>query len=382
MNCNTQFVSTKMRTLLAPAIADDHYFETSALQYDEIEFGYIAPYFGWRKSIGGVIDKYGQMIIDSRNDEWEESSVPYHKIEPVIRHEIVIYIGVLVCGFGHTFTDDLRKLWFLSTDSYNEMLRQGAHVVYTTDLNQDLPQYAIEILNYAGYDICQAEHIVELTRFDKIIVPQNSFFAGNHGRSYTKEYVASIQNIINNVSKTDVLIEPIEKIYLSRSKYSKLPQSRAEQGEDVIEREMNKLGYTSIIPEDHTFAEQIFLVRNCSYLATTEGSIAHISVFCKPDTGVTIICKGNYLNFHQVAINQLAALDVTYVEAHHSYKISKEVPWYGPFYLCVTRCFEKYIGHRIWHMPFFLRLSFWKYMRVIPRAVNKVCRIFNIDYSI
>lgn len=68
-------------------------------------------------------------------------------------------------------------------------------------------------------------------------------------------------------------------------------------------------------------------------------------------------------NSYQNVINEYADLNVTYIESHKSVMASKEAPWGGPFYLCVTKYLERYMGHPIPHVPYCLRLSYWKYTR-------------------
>lgn len=378
MPYNLDYVSVEMQNILAPAICNRHEVQ-KALHFRELNDSYIAPFFKWRVSIGGVADNNKIAIVDSRNAEWEENFSPYCSDIPVIEHKTVIYLGVLLSGFGHCFTDDLRKLWFLETEECKLLLHEGAEIVYTTDLNQKLPSYARTILKYAKFDLSSARHITTLTQFSRIIIPDNSFYAEEWGRCYTSEYKQCVNNIICSLNEIPCSITVPEKVYLSRSKYSRRPESRSEVGEHSIERQMNKLGYVSIIPEDYSFEEQVFIAQNCKSMATTEGSIAHIALFCKPSCNLTIFCKARYLNYHQVAINEFSGVNVTYVEAHHSLKMSREIPWYGPFYLCVTKYFEKYLGYRILHFPFFIRISFWRYMRIIPRAINRMFHLFRIE---
>lgn len=367
-----------MKAILQPAIENNH-FSNKQLSIRSFRDAYIMPFYKWRESIGGVATNKREAIVDSRNAEWEESFTPFVGKHYHIEHKKVIYLGVLVVGFGHCFTDDLRKLWFLKTEQCKLLLKEGAELVYTTDLNQPLPTYTKQILQYAGFDCKSATHITELTCFDEVLVPDNSFYAESFGRCYTKEYLASIEDIKQSISQISCNISVPRKIYLSRSKFSKRPESRSEQGEETIEKQMQKIGFVSIIPEEHSFVEQVYMVQHCEQLATTEGSVAHIAIFCRPQTKLYIFCKARYLNFHQVAVNQVADLDITYIEAHHSLKMGKEIPWYGPFYLCVTKYFEKFLGYKVPHIPFLLRLSFWKYMRVVPRTINKVFRILKID---
>ena len=119
------------------------------------------------------------------------------------------------------------------------------------------------------------------------------------------------------------------------------------------------------------------MLNQCKSFAATEGSVAHLSLFCPPKTNVVIINKAVYLNFHQVMINEYADLNVTYIEAHHSIKAHHEHPWWGPFYLCITRNLENYVGHPIPHLPHWLLPSYWEYSRnILYRCYNRVRKLF------
>ena len=59
--------------------------------------------------------------------------------------------------------------------------------------------------------------------------------------------------------------------------------------------------------------EQIAIIRNCKCFATTEGSISHNVIFCKPKTDVIIVRKVNRLNYHQLIINEVANVNITYI---------------------------------------------------------------------
>ncbi len=378
MQYNLDYISPQMRSLLQPGI-DHNHFSNRRLSVKCFDDAYIMPYVHWTESIGGVADKEGVAVVDSRNIEWKESFDPFCDEAPIIKHKKVIYLGVILLGFGHVFTDDLRKLWFLKTNEYKTLINEGFEVIYTTDHNAPLPKYAVEILAHIGFDVTQFSHITQLTQFDEIVLPDNSFYSEEFGRCYTMEYVNSMNEI-----KGKVCVEPLDKdyprkVYLSRNKYSMAKESLVEIGEQELERQFVKKKYTSIIPEDLSFGEQVQLARHCEEIVATEGSVAHISAFCRPGTHLTILCKARYLNFHQVAINQFADLNITYVETNASFKAKKEAPWHGPFYLCITHYLERYFGCVICHVPYWLRISFWKYMRIIPRFINKVFKLLHLS---
>lgn len=365
------FVSPQLRNIIEPATLHSHKMDRT-LGCRVFKNAIVAPYIDWDKSVGCVIDESGKVVKESEYYEWRESESFYKMGSHYCEHKKAIFIGFILTVFGHTFTDNFRKLWFLNTSECARLLNGGAVLVYTTNYNQTLPAIAFQMCELAGYDIMQALHITELTQFDEVYIPDNCFTASNFGRLYNNAYVDIINRIKSNVPSGKVLGD---KIYFSRTKFSGV--SKREYGEKALERVFKKKGYTIIYPEDYSIIEQIQMVRQCEAFASTEGSVAHLSLFCKSGTHVTIINKANYLNCHQVTINEIADLNVTYVEAHHSIKAEKEHPWWGPFYLCVNKYLEHYVGHRVVHLPYWLRPSYWAYSRcILYRCYNRIRKLF------
>lgn len=370
MRYNFNYISPELRGIIEPATFQSHKFD-KRLGYKMYDNAYVAPYYSWDKSIGCVICDNGIVVKDSECLEWKENGKYYNFDRVVVENKNVVYLGFLLTVFGHSFTDNLRKLWFLNTNKCKELVENGWEIVYTTSWNRPLPAFVVEVFRLAGYDISEARHITEMVKFDRVCVPDNSFIASDFGRLYSDVYVESIKKIESN---TPVDESFGEKVYLSRSKFS--VGKKKEFGEKSIERVFKKEGYTIVFPEDYSIIEQIQMVRRCKSFASTEGSVAHLSLFCKPGTQVTIINKANYLNYHQMMINEFADLNVTYVEAHHSVKADQDHPWWGPFYLCVNRHLEHFVGHRILHLPYWLLPSYWEYSRnVLYRCFNRIRKL-------
>ena len=369
---NFDYISPKLRSILEPATLQPHYFQKE-LGYRVYKNAYVAPYFHWVKSIGCVIDERGNVVKDSECLEWKENERYYQLEKSVVEHKKAVFLGFLLTIFGHSYTDNLRKLWFLETNTYKTLLSEGASLVYTTNGNCPLPEPVVEILKLSGFDITQAYHIKELTQFDEIYIPDNCFIASDYGRLYCDEYIEAINRIKNSIPNG---MAWGEKIYFSRVKYSK--DRKKEYGEKAIESVFRKLGYTIVYPEEFSVIEQIQMLKQCKLFAATEGSVAHLSLFCPPKTKVVIINKAVYLNFHQVMINEYADLDVTYIEAHHSIKAHREYPWWGPFYLFINRNLERYVGHPIPHLPYWALPSYWEYSQNILfkcyNWIRKLCR--------
>ena len=364
------FISNGLKALIEPATHHSHKFKDS-LECRVFEDAYVAPYVGWTKSIGCVIDKNRRSVKDSHCIEWEESASFYSFSDCQDEHKRVVFLGFLLTGFGHSYTDNLRKLWFLKTEKCKSLILDGYELVYTTSWNRPIPQPVLDVFLLAGLDLSDARHITQLSRFDEVIIPDNCFRAEVFGRTYCQEYEELICCIKSAISDSKI---KIPKLYFTRTKFS--AGLTKERGEREIESVFRRLGYEIIAPEDYSVIEQIQMVRNCDHFAATEGSVSHLSLFCRPHTDVVILCKANYLNFHQVMINEFADLDTTYVEAHHSSKVNAEYPWWGPFYLCVNRYLERFAKHPIFHLPYWARFSYWEYTRnILFRCIHRARKL-------
>ena len=375
MTYNFNYISKELRKIIEPATLQSHKFH-EVLGYRVWDDAYVAPFFGWKKSIGCVIDKNGQAIPDSAGTEWKEDASYYDFKDYQVEHKRVVFLGFLPTGFGHSYTDDLRKLWFLKTEECKDLIRDGYELVYTTSKNQPIPQVVLDVFSLAGLDFSNTRHINRLTRFDEVVVPANCFRATEYGRIYCQEYVDLIDCIKSAVPETTAV--KASKLYFTRTKFT--AGLSKERGERDIEQVFRGLGYEIVIPEDYSVAEQIQMVENCDHFSATEGSVAHLSLFCKPHTDVVILCKANYLNFHQIMVNEFADLNTTYIEAHHSSMANSKYPWWGPFYLCINHYLVKFARRPILYLPFWAKFSYWEYTRnLLYRGINKIRKMIRVS---
>lgn len=365
MKYTFDYISKQLREIIEPATRQPHKFD-AVLGYRSFHNAYVAPYVGWTKSIGCIIDADGQEVKDSECIEWKEDATFFNTNDSLEEHKKVVFLGFLLTGFGHSYTDDLRKLWFLKTEEYKSLLQNGYEVVYTTSWNRPIPRPVMDIISLAGFDLNKARHVTRLTRFDDIIIPDNCFKSTPSGRIYSQEYAEMIDRIKQAVPSSK---GGCSKIYFTRASFTS--NSKKEYGEHEIERVFERIGYKIVVPEAYSVVEQIQMVRNCTHFASSEGSVSHLSLFCQPGTEVVIINKASYLNFHQVLINEFADLNVTYIEANHSSRVNPEYPWWGPFYFYVNRYMEAFVKHPIPHLPYWLKFSYWEYTR------NVLYRIYN-----
>lgn len=113
-----------------------------------------------RRGIGEVNDK-SRIVTGSTEDD------------------TVIYIGMLVNVWGHHLTDNIKRLWFLDSDEYKSKY-SGCKLVYVSAEGQtsykDMPLNMRKLLSILGIDENNITPITDITRFKKIIVPDESFY--------------------------------------------------------------------------------------------------------------------------------------------------------------------------------------------------------------
>ena len=167
-----------------------HRFLDKNLSYQEFDNAYVLPSKDlWKdgKCFGGVVTKEGDFVESSA---WHEGKrcdkYKFNESDAVRRVEMAIYMGFYNPCWGHAITDNLKKLWFLETDKCKELLEQGAKLIYLTIDNQPMAQYIYRLFALAGVDMSKFELITDLSRFVRIVVPDNSFIADNGQRYFTR----------------------------------------------------------------------------------------------------------------------------------------------------------------------------------------------------
>ena len=366
---NFDYISPKLRSLIKPATLGSHYFK-GELSFKEYSDAYIAPFLDWETSVGCCLDSQGNGI-DNLFPEWFVDGRYYDINKAETEHKTVIFLGFLIGVFGHAFIDNFRTLWFLQTDICKRLLAEGAELVYTKDWNEPFSDIYVKIFKMVGFDIREARLVDHLTKFDKVIIPDSSIASSENGRIYCDTYCSVLDRIKDQVWSIESNPD-YDKIYFTRSKFPK----KRETGEEIIEDYFRRARFTIISPEQHPLETQFQMVRSCSCFATTEGSIAHLSLFCRPGTKVILINKSNYLNMHQVMINELADLDVTYIQAHHSSCVNPEYPWLGFFFLYPTQYLRRYFGGKP-GLPWWLSKDYWSYYfgtNPKTRTIKKIYR--------
>lgn len=310
---------------------------------------------------GGVVDAQGSFV--SGTGLHEPPCVVGDAYPATYRYsdQIVIYIGFLLFEWGNTITDSLKKLWFLHTEQGRQLLRDGAQVVYVTFENKPLKEYQIELFRLAGFDANSWKQITSPLRFREVLIPGNSFITtAEDRRFYYPEFVQTIQDIkAKAFAATENQKQPSfpEKIYLTRTKWG----NRRDSNEKKLEDLFRQLGFQILSPEQFSVVQQIVMLAKCNVMAATEGSVSHNALFMSPGAELIVLQKADYLNDYQMLINEISDLRVTYIPAHSSTRVSKEMPWVGPFYLNITPQLRAWSGLPLKEVPVILQPAYWKY---------------------
>lgn len=308
---------------------------------------------------GGIYTSDGKFVKSATLN----GVVPPSKVEFSTKNinqsdDTIIFIGTFYSLWGHAITDSIKKLWFLFTEEGKQLLDNGAKVGYIFRDKGD--SYTLSVIEKTGVNPNDLIEIKEPTQFKNVYIPDSSIIYNpkDETRYYTKEYTEIINRIIDCYNKTynSDFREKYDKVYFSRRR---IFQNGRDWGEDKIEKVFRKLGYKVMYPEKLSFFEQIHILRNCSHFATTEGSISHTIIFCKPQTKIELVRKCNRLNFHQLMINEAAQLDVTYIDANKSVVIDERMPLHGPFYLCITKELRHFYKKPLLYTPYWLCFSYW-----------------------
>lgn len=346
------YLSPKNRNKTLVRISSNYSYNKE-IGYSCLEDAFILPFVSG-KGEGCVLDKNRKFQSNTTlNASFQSGGYQFNDNEVKSVNKDAIFIGTLFSVFGHVITDDLKKLWFLQTDKAKNLLADGAEVIYISWHRQELKSYVAHILSLAGIRLENATRIDSITKYKHIYVPDDSLISKDNLLCYAKEFRNTINLILQNISLNE--FKSVEKIYLSRTAL----KNKRDFGEKSVENVFREKGYTIIYPEELSFEKQISLYRSAREIVTTEGSISHMFLFCKPHTKVVILKKANYINDYQMMINAFADVDAIFVDANHT--IDYKDAWAGPFYLSVTKYISKYLGISKFD-GFFFKSNYYLYL--------------------
>jgi len=335
MSSNYEYLYSKENVI------DIEHYSNNKLNYKIYKNGYFLPHIiSGSEGFGGICDKEGNFVRGTHVNGTGDFSYSFDKTKVKKSDEKVIYLGIWHNAWGHCITDDLKLLWFL----FDERINGFTDYTYVYDVTE--PQTGIEgwtsflkLLEIIGIDPKKMKNISEVTQFEEIVVPDESFFADdNQNIFYTNEY----KNLIDRVRKYSqdhfVPNKEYEKIYLAYKSGTKDKNVGLEKFEPFFASK----GYKIIYPEKYTLEEQLNMFWNCKELVSTIGSCSHNSIFLREHTKLVLIPRSWYLNPYQDALNEMVELDVFYIDSSLSLFNNPLVPTVGPMYFFISEELLRY----------------------------------------
>ena len=335
--------------------------------------GYILPYTPFNE--GGIFDNEGIYINGSSYVEGNHygfkksisaSNTNLNTLaaeqginlsETVQNHSTVVFIGIMLKVWGHFITDSMRLLWFTSSQEYRDSF-SDCPIAYFPANDFKLEGNHKRLLEILGINTSLMTPVTELTRYDKIILPDESFFISGGTQYFTSGYVETIDRARDFASSHTKSAEP-RKIYYSYSKYYRSITS----GEDKLEKYFAAKGYDILHPETLSIDEQLDALVNCESFASTVGSSSHNVVFLRDNAEVILIPRANFLTFHQLTTDQVHRLNIHYIDSSFSI-FAGGVLGGDPFLYFISSGLRKYF-HDEDTESIIYPLDFWKYLRTV-----------------
>jgi hypothetical protein len=205
-------------------------------------------------------------------------------------------------------------------------------------------------LELLGINVSNVSFITKDTLVKQVIVPDSCFFYSGESLEipfstfiqYSDEYVELINKLKQQF--TDNKDGAYEKIYYSYSRYKKNKGYKKTFGEEKLEKFFKDQGYRIVHPQDYSLDEQLQMLANCKFFASTEGSVSHNSVFLNDGCQIIIIPRGPYFSGYQQSIDTIGSHDIYYIDAALSAFTSKAGPWSGPNYYYVSEELMSFFG--------------------------------------
>ncbi len=278
---------------------------------------------------GGVVTNKGEYLENTALHT--KNGVGYDVLYKKESSDKIIYLGMFAGVWGHCITDNLRRLWFLKSKYYKENFI-NYKLVYIAFPGFEFNDNFKTLLDIIGIDCSKFILINEVTEYDEILIPDESFYTlDGSARFFTKEYRSMINEIrqygLNNQKETSY-----DKVYFTYSKCSGYKQI----GEYKLEHFFRKQGYKIIAPEQFSFKEQLNILVSCKFFASTIGSCSHNIMFMQDGAQVILIPRANYLTGYQLAIDEVSDLNINYIDSSLSLLVDKNCPCNGPFYYYIS----------------------------------------------
>ncbi len=195
-----------------------------------------------------------------------------------------LFAGQIWAHFGHFLAESMSRLWAL--DHINNDLDGIVFIPKRPADYHDLKRYQKEFLHLLG--ITLPIHILDVpTEVEELIVPGQGFGLGAIAAGSEK-----FRAYIGAHFARDVAPAGDPAIYLSRTRLGGLEGSVV--CEDMLERNLEREGYTPYHPQKHTITNQIAQYKAAKQVIGLDGSAFHLFAFAGNRTkDIAIVLRRN-----------------------------------------------------------------------------------------
>ena len=321
--------------------ANENYFSANRfsdepLGFKVVEGGMIIPNKRGKISLdwwgtGGIFNSQGKFVEGSfptNNPNEEMTTSP----------ETVVYLGLFAPAWGHSLTTNLQHLWFLQSDAFKTEFKNCRLVYLPWSVSKDKHSYISDrksltrLLDILEVDVSALQPITRPTRFDKIILPDRSFFSNGGKKMFTAEYRATIDRIRDFALKNRTPTASKKIYYL---------YGRHQVGEERLAEYFKSKGYEIIVPENLSLDEQLNVMINTESFASTLGSCSHNSLFLPDGAEAIFIPRSPHVfTAYQQTIDQVHPLRINYVDS----SLSLFGGIHGPNCFIISPQLKKFFG--------------------------------------
>lgn len=323
------------------------YKRTEPLKVEIIDNGIILPRIPasdptiWM-GLGGVIDRnnnfvelsgikhvLGKGLVFGGAYEYDSKTI-------VENGSTVLYIGCLFDHWGHFLVDFITRLWYYIRNGKITIAYCGGGGFEKNRLYGSYKRF-FELL---GIDEKDMIDVRVPTKFNRIIIPEQSYLRNNYN---TDEYKEIIDYVCGNIEAANM--KAYKKVYFSRSKFIKRFKWHLERGEEAIEKTFKKNGYAVMDPIDMPLDEQIFYVRNADVFAGITSSNTINSVFAREGSDRIYIKKCYKMESESLHMDYITnAGNVTIIDGFIlPYRKYRPGLSQGPHLLGMTNMLQKFI---------------------------------------
>ena len=192
----------------------------------------------------------------------------------------------------------------------------------------------MRVLQILDVDISQLRQIVRPTKFQNIVLPDESFFCypNSATRFFTDEYRETVERIKNYAQKNFTPLED-KKYYFFHGIH--------QFGEERVAKYFESKGYKIILPFNIDLDTELNILANCESFASTLGSCAHNMIFMKENSQAIFIPRSCYLTDYQNALNDFQDMEITYIDSTLSLFQPENG---GPFCYIISDRLKKFFG--------------------------------------